>query len=119
MEAEIYVPEPHHYDEMASSPSNLANKLTMLMEMKTPGVGVLEFDVEDKEGDQRTISVRAFFHPAGVWGILYWFALLPFYAFIFRGMTRVIAEWAEAEPAACATVSRGKAETSSNTCKQN
>jgi uncharacterized protein YbjT (DUF2867 family) len=53
-------------------------QLTMLMEMKAPGVGVLEFDVDDKEGDQRTISVRAYFHPAGVWGILYWFALLPF-----------------------------------------
>jgi uncharacterized protein YbjT (DUF2867 family) len=82
-------------------------QLTMLMEMKAPGVGVLEFDVDDKEGDQRTISVRAYFHPAGVWGILYWFALLPFHAFIFRGMTRVIAERAEAEPAARATESPG------------
>jgi len=77
------------------------------MEMKAPGVGVLEFDVDDKEGDQRTISVRAYFHPAGVWGILYWFALLPFHAFIFRGMTRVIAERAEAEPVAHATDSPG------------
>jgi uncharacterized protein YbjT (DUF2867 family) len=82
-------------------------QLTMLMEMKAPGVGVLEFDVDDKEGDQRTISVRAYFHPAGVWGILYWFALLPFHAFIFRGMTRVIAERAEAELAARATDSPG------------
>ena len=73
-------------------------QLTMLMEMKAPGVGVLEFDVGDNESGQRTISVRAYFHPAGVWGILYWFALLPFHAFIFRGMTRVIAERAEAEP---------------------
>jgi len=82
-------------------------QLTMLMEMRAPGVGVLEFDVDDKEGDQRTISVRAYFHPAGVWGILYWFALLPFHAFIFRGMTRVIAERAEAEPVAHATDSPG------------
>ena len=78
-------------------------QLTMLMEMKAPGVGVLEFDVDDNESGQRTIAVRAYFHPAGVWGILYWFALLPFHAFIFRGMTRVIAERPEAEPATRAT----------------
>lgn len=74
-------------------------QLTMLMEMKAPGVGVLEFDVGDNESRQRTITVTAYFHPAGVWGILYWFTMLPFHAFIFRGMTRVIAERAEAEPA--------------------
>jgi len=78
-------------------------QLTMLMEMKAPGVGVLEFDVDDNENGERTITVRAYFHPAGVWGILYWFALLPFHAFIFHGMTRVIAERAEAEPATRAT----------------
>ena len=78
-------------------------QLTMLMEMKAPGVGVLEFDVDDNENGERTITVRAYFHPAGVWGILYWFALLPFHAFIFHGMTRVIAERAEAEPAIRAT----------------
>ena len=78
-------------------------QLTMLMEMKAPGVGVLEFDIDDDGSDQRTITVRAYFHPAGVWGILYWLALLPFHAFIFRGMTRVIAERAVAEPVPCET----------------
>jgi hypothetical protein len=75
-------------------------QLTMLMEMKAPGVGVLEFDIDASGSGQRTITVRAYFHPAGVWGILYWLSLLPFHAFIFHGMTRVIAERAEAEPAA-------------------
>ena len=78
-------------------------RLTMLMEMKAPGAGVLEFDVGDNESGQRTITVSAYFHPAGVWGILYWFTLLPFHAFIFRGMTREIVERAEAEPATNAT----------------
>ena len=73
------------------------------MEMKAPGAGVLEFDVGDNESGQRTITVSAYFHPAGVWGILYWFTLLPFHAFIFRGMTREIVERAEAEPATNAT----------------
>lgn len=65
-------------------------RLTLLMEMKAPGAGVLEFEVHD-DGETRTVAVTAFFHPAGVWGLLYWYALMPFHAFIFRGTTRVIA----------------------------
>jgi uncharacterized protein YbjT (DUF2867 family) len=69
-------------------------QLTMLMEMKAPGAGVLEFEIQDVD-ERRQVTVTAYFHPAGVWGLLYWFALLPFHAFIFRGVTRVIAERAE------------------------
>ena len=74
-------------------------QLTMVMEMKATGAGVLEFDIDDNNNGQRTITVTAYFHPAGAWGILYWITLMPFHAFIFRGMTRVIAARAEAEPA--------------------
>ena len=70
-------------------------QLTMLLEMKAPGAGVLEFDIDDTGNGRRTLHVTAYFHPAGVWGILYWFALLPFHAFIFRGMTRAIVRRAE------------------------
>ena len=66
-------------------------QLTLLLEMKTPGAGVLEFDIDDTDDGRRTITTTAYFHPAGVWGILYWFALLPFHAFVFRGVTRAIA----------------------------
>ncbi len=68
-------------------------QLTMLMEMKAPGAGVLEFSIS--ENGDRVVAVDAFFHPAGVWGLLYWYALLPFHAFLFRGITHVIAERAE------------------------
>lgn len=70
-------------------------QLTLLMEMKAPGAGVLEFAIDESDG-RRRITATAFFHPAGVWGILYWLVLLPFHAFIFRGMTREIARRAEA-----------------------
>lgn len=70
-------------------------QLTMLMEMKAPGAGVLEFSIA--ENGDRVVSVDAFFHPAGVWGLLYWYALLPFHAFLFRGITHEIAERAERE----------------------
>ncbi len=70
-------------------------KLTLLMEMKSPGAGVLEFAITD-EGAMRRVSVDAYFHPAGVWGLLYWYALIPFHASIFRGMTRAIVARASA-----------------------
>lgn len=72
-------------------------QLTLLMEMKAPGAGVLEFDIDEMDDNRRRITVTAYFHPAGVWGILYWLALLPSHAFIFRGMTRVISRRAESE----------------------
>jgi uncharacterized protein YbjT (DUF2867 family) len=78
-------------------------QLTMVMEMKATGAGVLEFDIDDNDNGQRTVTVTAYFHPAGVWGILYWLVLLPFHAFIFRGMTREIAARAEKEQAAEST----------------
>ena len=64
-------------------------RLTLLMEMKAPGAGVLEFVLSDEAADRR-VSVNAYFHPAGVWGLLYWFLLLPAHASMFRGMTRTI-----------------------------
>ncbi len=65
--------------------------LTLLMEMKAPGAGVLEFVIDD-EGERRRISASAYWHPAGVWGLLYWYALLPFHAVLFRGTTRRLVE---------------------------
>jgi hypothetical protein len=65
-------------------------QLTMLLEMKVPGAGVLEFDIDDCVNDQRSITITAYFHPAGVWGLLYWFAVLPFHALLFRGMAHGI-----------------------------
>jgi hypothetical protein len=65
-------------------------RLTLLMEMKAPGAGVLEFTVTD-DGASRRISVNAYWHPAGVWGLLYWYVTLPAHSFIFRGTARAIA----------------------------
>jgi hypothetical protein len=64
-------------------------KLTLLLEMKMPGAGVLEFEVIP---DQDSFEVRAtaYFHPAGIWGLLYWYPLVPFHLWIFKAMTREI-----------------------------
>jgi hypothetical protein len=71
-------------------------RLTLLMEMKAPGAGVLEFEIND-DGEQRTVSATAYWHPAGPAGLLYWYVLLPFHGFLFRGLTRAIARRAEAD----------------------
>lgn len=73
-------------------------KLTLLMEMKAPGAGVLEFGVAD-DGDDRHVSMHAYFHPAGVWGLLYWYALMPFHAWLFSGTVREITRRAGSAPA--------------------
>jgi uncharacterized protein YbjT (DUF2867 family) len=65
-------------------------RLTLLMEMRAPGAGVLEFRIDDV-GDQRRVSVQASWHPAGVWGLLYWYLTLPAHKFIFDGTARAIA----------------------------
>jgi uncharacterized protein YbjT (DUF2867 family) len=65
-------------------------KLTLLLEMKLPGSGVLEFEVLSRESGNN-LSVNAYFHPAGVWGLLYWYPLVPFHLLIFRAMTGEIA----------------------------
>jgi uncharacterized protein YbjT (DUF2867 family) len=66
-------------------------RLTLLMEMKAPGAGVLEFVVRpEPEGRGASVNATAYWHPAGVLGLLYWYVLVPAHLFIFKGMTRSI-----------------------------
>ncbi|HEX6944885.1 MAG TPA: DUF2867 domain-containing protein [Casimicrobiaceae bacterium] len=73
-------------------------RLTLHFGMRAPGTGVLEFELEP--GPLGTsITETAYWHPAGLWGLVYWYALVPFHLFIFKGMTRAIARRAEAASA--------------------
>jgi len=74
-------------------------RLTLLMEMRGPGAGVLEFVIRDR-GDYRILSATAYWHPAGPAGLAYWYALLPVHAFLFRGLTAAIAKRAQETPLA-------------------
>jgi len=66
-------------------------RLTLLMEMKAPGAGVLEFVVRpDAAGSGASVSATAYWHPAGVAGLAYWYALVPAHLFLFRGLTRAL-----------------------------
>jgi uncharacterized protein YbjT (DUF2867 family)/uncharacterized protein YndB with AHSA1/START domain len=72
-------------------------RLTLRMEMKAPGAGMLEFVVKPGEGGRgSTVNATAYWHPAGVLGLLYWYALVPVHLFLFKGMTRAIERRASA-----------------------
>jgi hypothetical protein len=74
--------------------------LRLRAEMRLPGLAWLELGVEasDAGGDASTYVQRAVFHPRGLLGHLYWWAVAPFHGIVFGGMARNIARAAEARP---------------------
>jgi uncharacterized protein YbjT (DUF2867 family) len=62
-------------------------RLLLYAEMKLPGEAWLEFKIDGNNMLYQTATFR----PMGVWGRVYWFAMLPFHAIIFNGMIRNIA----------------------------
>ena len=58
-------------------------KLLLFAEMKLPGEAWLEFKM-----DGNTLIQTATFRPIGLLGRLYWFSVLPFHSFIFKGMIK-------------------------------
>ena len=59
-------------------------RLLLFAEMKLPGEAWLEFRIDD----ENVLHQTATFRPLGLWGRLYWYSVLPFHGFIFRGMIR-------------------------------
>jgi uncharacterized protein YbjT (DUF2867 family)/uncharacterized protein YndB with AHSA1/START domain len=70
-------------------------RLTLMMGMKAAGSGVLEFELEPRAGGGTQVTVTAYWHPAGFWGLAYWFVLFPAHVFIFDRTTRNICRLAE------------------------
>ena len=69
-------------------------RLRLAAEMKVPGRAWLEFEVVPDGGGTR-VHQTAVFEPAGLFGLLYWYGLLPLHAVIFGGMLRAIARRAQ------------------------
>ena len=61
-------------------------RLLLYAEMKLPGEAWLEFKMIDD-----ILHQTATFRPLGLWGRLYWYSVLPFHGFIFKGMINNIA----------------------------
>lgn len=75
-------------------------RLTLRAEMRLPGDAVLDFELQpmsDGDGPPATRLVQtARFRPRGLAGLLYWYSVMPFHAFVFKGLLQGIAEAAEA-----------------------
>ncbi|MGE4398350.1 MAG: SDR family oxidoreductase [Campylobacterales bacterium] len=66
-------------------------RLLLFAQMKLPGTAWLEWLIKDGK-----LYQTAYFYPHGLLGRLYWYAMLPFHVFIFRGMAQNIIKKAKA-----------------------
>jgi uncharacterized protein YbjT (DUF2867 family) len=60
--------------------------LALRAEMKLPGEAVLAFRIEPEGENECELEQRALFKPRGLFGILYWYGVLPFHSSVFSGM---------------------------------
>ena len=66
-------------------------RLSLRAEMRLPGEALLDFRIEPR-GDARCSLVQtALFKPRGLFGLMYWYGVLPFHGIVFRGMLNGIA----------------------------
>jgi uncharacterized protein YbjT (DUF2867 family) len=72
-------------------------QLSLRAEMKLPGEALLVFAVE-AVGSRSRLTQTARFLPKGLLGLAYWYAVLPFHAFVFSGMLQGIRGEAESHP---------------------
>jgi uncharacterized protein YbjT (DUF2867 family) len=61
-------------------------RLSLRAEMKLPGEARLEFRLAAAGGQQCALVQEALFIPRGLFGLLYWYAVVPFHELVFRGM---------------------------------
>ena len=71
--------------------------LRLRAEMKLPGVAFLEWHIAEGDG-RRTLQQLARMYPRGVLGRLYWWALFPVHALIFRLLAKRLVQAAEGRP---------------------
>jgi len=65
-------------------------KLILLAEMRLPGEALLSFElVPVEKGTELRLGTR--FRPVGLYGILYWYLLLPFHNLLFGGLLNELA----------------------------
>lgn len=62
-------------------------RLLLLAQMKLPGKAWLEFVIQDDR-----LVQTAHFHPRGLLGRLYWYAVLPFHGLVFKNLAEKIVE---------------------------
>jgi hypothetical protein len=87
-------------------------RLELRAEMKLPGEAMLTFDLEplpDEPARCRLVQTTRF-KPRGLWGLAYWYLVLPLHGTVFRGMLRGIQRTAvEIEASAANSAGPGEA----------
>ncbi len=68
------------------------NRLLLLAEMKAPGDALLEFLIAPQGPGRVSLKMVSRFLPHGLFGILYWYGLLPTHQWLFQGMLRAVAQ---------------------------
>ena len=61
-------------------------RLSLRAEMKLPGEAMLEFRIEKLNESQCILHQIALFKPRGLFGLIYWYLVMPFHAIVFGGM---------------------------------
>lgn len=72
-------------------------RLSLRAEMKLPGTALLDLATEQLDDGRSRLTMTARFRPKGLFGILYWYAVLPAHGLVFGGMLRGMKRAAEAE----------------------
>lgn len=65
-------------------------RLALRAEMKLPGEALLEFRISAESGSRCTLEQIALFKPRGLFGLIYWYAVVPLHHIVFSGMLRGI-----------------------------
>ena len=68
------------------------HRLLLLAEMKLPGEAVLEFHLTPQGDGKVELKQTARFLPRGLGGMVYWYSLVPFHRWLYRGMLEAIAK---------------------------
>lgn len=69
----------------------IPNRVLLLRaEMKLPGRGWLGFSINTNPDGTSRLTIKAYYQSFGFWGKAYWYACLPFHAFIFSDLVKQI-----------------------------
>jgi uncharacterized protein YbjT (DUF2867 family) len=64
--------------------------LSLRAEMRLPGQALLDFRIGANDAQNCTLRQTALFEPRGLFGLMYWYAVLPLHGIVFRGMLACI-----------------------------
>ncbi len=65
-------------------------RLALRAEMRLPGEAMLEFKIEPQSEGTCLLRQTALFQPRGLFGLLYWYCVVPLHHIVFSGMMRGI-----------------------------